>query len=59
MMSADRRPRIGCIGRAWRGDEDSSVSTCCVAGGRIADVEIVYPRDIAKQALRYAEIAGK
>lgn len=29
------------------------------AGGRITDVEIVYPRDIAKQALRYAEIAGK
>ena len=28
-------------------------------GGRISDVEIVYPRDIAKQALRYAEIAGK
>ncbi len=27
--------------------------------GRISDVEIVYPRDIAKQALRYAEIAGK
>ena len=29
------------------------------SGGRISDVEIVYPRDIAKQALRYAEIAGK
>jgi dipeptidyl-peptidase-3 len=28
-------------------------------GGRISDVEIRYPRDIVKQQLRYAEIAGK
>jgi dipeptidyl-peptidase-3 len=27
--------------------------------GRIADVEIVYPRDIGKQQLRYTKIAGK
>lgn len=27
--------------------------------GKISDVEIVYPRDIAKQQLRYVEIAGK
>ena len=29
------------------------------AGGKIDDVEIRYPRDILKQQLRYAEIAGK
>jgi dipeptidyl-peptidase-3 len=29
------------------------------ANGKIADVEIVYPRDIARQQLRYAKIAGK
>jgi dipeptidyl-peptidase-3 len=27
-------------------------------GGRMDDVEIVYPRDVVKQQLRYAEIAG-
>ena len=29
------------------------------ANGKIADVEIAYPRDIARQQLRYAKIAGK
>ena len=29
------------------------------AGGRIASVEIIYPRDIVRQQLRYAEVAGK
>jgi dipeptidyl-peptidase-3 len=29
------------------------------AGGKIDAVEIRYPRDILKQQLRYAEIAGK
>jgi dipeptidyl-peptidase-3 len=29
------------------------------ANGKIADVEIVYPRDIARQQLRYTKIAGK
>ncbi|MGD0920533.1 MAG: peptidase M49 [Terriglobia bacterium] len=29
------------------------------ANGKIAEVEIVYPRDIARQQLRYAKIAGK
>jgi dipeptidyl-peptidase-3 len=29
------------------------------ANGKIADVDIVYPRDIARQQLRYSKIAGK
>ena len=29
------------------------------ANGKIADVEIVYPRDIARQQLRYTKIAGQ
>jgi dipeptidyl-peptidase-3 len=29
------------------------------ASGKIVDLEIVYPRDIAKQQLRYTKIAGK
>ncbi len=29
------------------------------ANGKISDVEIVYPRDIVRQQLRYSEVAGK